>query len=207
MHLLLRRCEQRQRGEVTSAAEKPAEQRRPGHQRCRPQARWPLGLTIWHHSGPEGLNHPLPLGENGLTGSVPPARTHQAVLIRGAGTRKSLPSQFRVLDKEPQQVWPNPDESSKRVAVRDVVHHDGITHWACKSEKEVNSIFLKDHFSACSKLNRTAELYLWCMINVSLSISFIIISSEGRATNPTWKKKVSRVLQTRMGLKWLQKCL
>lgn len=131
---------------MMSAAEKPAEQRRSWHQRRRPEVRWPPGLGIWHYSGPEGPNHPLPLGENGLTGSVPPPRPHQAVLIWGAGTHKSLPSQFGVLDQEPQQVWPNPDQIGQRVEVRDVVHLDGITLWAGISGRKSDLNSLKNHF-------------------------------------------------------------
>lgn len=60
------------------------------------------GLCFWNYSAPEGLNHPIPLSENGVAGSSPVARSSQTILIRSAGACKNLQCQSGVCQKEPQ---------------------------------------------------------------------------------------------------------
>ncbi|TNN33025.1 hypothetical protein EYF80_056810 [Liparis tanakae] len=47
-------------------------------------------LRFRHLPGPEGLSHPVPLGEDGLTGSGPFSRPRETILIRRAGTKEDL---------------------------------------------------------------------------------------------------------------------
>lgn len=80
----------------------------------------------WHQSGPEGLQHPLPLGEDGMSGPGPAARAPQTVLVRSAGSQEHLQGQMGVLDQQVQDVWSHPHQVCQGVQVGDAVHLERV---------------------------------------------------------------------------------
>lgn len=146
---LLRRSEECRRreetGEMLFIVAEAAQQRCTWENHYDAPSRRGSGLWFWYHSGPERLKHPIPLSENGLTGSGPLARSSQTVLIRSKGTQQNLQSQSGILQEEPQYVWSNPQLFCQRVKVRDVVHLEGVTVWAGISNrgKQTNKNIIK----------------------------------------------------------------
>ncbi len=63
----------------------------PGRKEERQPALW-----FWYRSGFERLSHPIPLREDGLTGSGPLPRPHETKLIWSAWTKEDVHPQHRI---------------------------------------------------------------------------------------------------------------
>ena len=84
-------------------------------------------LWLWRHPGPEGLGYTLPLGEDGLSGSVPLSWPSQTVLVRGAGPQQHTQPYTRLPQQEPQEIRTNPQLLCHGVHVGDMVHLERVT--------------------------------------------------------------------------------
>ena len=78
-------------------------------------------MSFTDSSHPDWLHCPIPLGQDGLPGPVPPPWSHKSELIGATRAKVHLQGQLGVCQEEPQYVRLGPYEGAQLVHVCDVV--------------------------------------------------------------------------------------
>lgn len=83
-------------------------------------------LSCLHGSGPCDLHSPVPLGHDGISGSLPLPWAHQPELVWATRSKEHLEGQPGVSKKEPGDAGFGTDEGAQFVHVGDIVCLQGL---------------------------------------------------------------------------------
>ena len=86
-----------------------------------------LGFGIITGPGLHGLSHPLPLSEDGLTGSSPFPWPFETILVRSTGSEQHLQSQPGISQQQPGDVGSNPQQSCDLIHVVEIIDLDSVS--------------------------------------------------------------------------------
>lgn len=74
---------------------------------------------VIHHPSSQGLQRPLPLSQNGVSGPAPLPPSHQSVLVRRAGAEEDGQGQPGVCQEQPQHAGLYTSTRSNFISVAD----------------------------------------------------------------------------------------